>query len=228
MHHDQAATLALTCPHCMVVSHISPQAVPHFSDLTAVRPRQIGLVYRCDACNSPIFVRHAVRSFTPARIELSPQFIEIERPAEKFSYTYLPEQVEIMFREALACYSHAALNAFVSMCRRTMQAVYAQAGEAGRLRIYDELNEVRDMAQIDADSFTAIKRVLFGTDADPAGPPILDEDRCALLLEIMKDLLYETYVRKGHLQQAMVVRRFFADEARGVKTAAANAEGHGG
>ena len=30
----------------------------------------------------------------------------------------------------------------------------------------------------------------------------------------MKDLLYQTYVRKGRLQQAMVVRRFFSDESR--------------
>jgi hypothetical protein len=28
----------------------------------------------------------------------------------------------------------------------------------------------------------------------------------------MKDLLYEAYVRKGKLQQAMMVRRFFVDE----------------
>jgi len=28
----------------------------------------------------------------------------------------------------------------------------------------------------------------------------------------MKDLLYEAYVRKGRLQQAMMVRRYFTDE----------------
>jgi hypothetical protein len=126
-----------------------------------------------------------------------------------------------MFREALACYSYGSFNAFVTMCRRTMQAVFAQAGEAGRLRVFDELNDVRDMAELDGNSFAAIKRVVFGTDADPSpGLPVLDDDQCGLLLEVMKDLLYQTYVRKGHLQQAMVVRRFFSDEARSVKAAA--------
>jgi hypothetical protein len=43
--------------------------------------------------------------------------------------------------------------------------------------------------------------------------PSLDEDQAGLLLEVMKDLLYQTYVRKGRLQQAMVVRRFFSDES---------------
>jgi hypothetical protein len=34
-----------------------------------------------------------------------------------------------------------------------------------------------------------------------------------VLLEVMKDLLYQMYVRKGRLQQAMMVRRFFSDES---------------
>jgi len=223
LHNDQATTLALTCPHCLIVSHITPQAVPHFCDLTAVRPKQIGIVYRCDACSSPIFLRFTARTYTPARIELSSTFTEIERPKEKFSFTYLPEQVELLFRETLTCYSYGALNAFVTMSRRTMQAVFAHAGEAGRLRVFDELNDVREMAEIDADSFALIKRVVFGTDADPPpGLPQLDDDQCGLLLEVMKDLLYQTYVRKGHLQQAMVVRRFFSDEARASSEARAD------
>jgi hypothetical protein len=35
---------------------------------------------------------------------------------------------------------------------------------------------------------------------------------------VMKDLLYQTYVRKGRLQQAMMVRRFFSEESlRGLR-----------
>ena len=214
LHQEQTSSLALTCPHCLVVAHVTPQAVPHFSDLNAARPKQIGIVFRCDACNAPIFLRFNVRNYGPARIELSSQFSEVERPKEKFSFTYLPEDVETMFREALLCYSHGAFNAFAAMCRRTMQAVFGNTGETGRMRAFDELNEVREMAQIDAASFALIKRVIFGTDADPApAMPILDDDQSGLLLEVMKDLLYQSYVRKGRLQQAMVVRRFFSDEA---------------
>ena len=214
LHQEQASSLALTCPHCLVLAHVTPEAVPRFSDLSAARPKQIGIVFRCDACNAPLFLRFTVRNYGPARIELSSQFSEIERPKEKFSFTYLPEEVETMFREALVCYSHGAFNGFATMCRRTMQAVFAHSGESGRLRVFDELNEVRDMAQVDAASFASIKRVIFGTDADPPpGMPILDDDQSGLLLEVMKDLLYQSYVRKGRLQQAMVVRRFFSDEA---------------
>lgn len=214
LHQEQAASLALTCPHCLVLAHITPQAVPRFAELAGNRPKQVGLVYRCDACNEPIFLRFDVRNYGPSRIELSSHFNEVERPKEKFSFTYLPEDVETLFREALLCYSHAVLNAFASMCRRTMQSVFADLGEAGKLRVFDELNDLRDMAEIDASSFALIKRVIFGIDADPSpSPPLLDDDQSGLLLEIMKDLLYQSYVRKGRLQQAMVVRRFFSDQA---------------
>lgn len=214
LHSEQASSLALTCPHCLVLSHITPLAVPNYTELTAARPKQIGLVYRCDACNAPIFLRFNVRNYLPGRVELSPQFIQVERPREKFSFTYLPEQVETLFREALACYSHGAFNAFATMCRRTMQVAFADLGESGKLRIFDQLGELRSMAEIDAASFTPIKRVIFGSDADLAPAwPILDDDQAGLLLEVMKDLLYQSYVRKGRLQQAMVVRRFFSDQS---------------
>ncbi len=211
---EHAASLALTCPHCSVLAHITPQAVPRFADLQTSRPKQIGIVYRCDACNAPIFLRYTVRSYGERRIELSSQFTEIERPKEKFSYTYLPEEVEVIFREALSCYSHGEFNAFATMCRRAMQAVFSHLGEPGKLRIFDELNELRDMAEIDGSSFALVKRVIFGTDGDPQpGLPLLDDDQTGLLLEVMKDLLYQSYVRKGRLQQAMVVRRFLSDHA---------------
>jgi len=224
---DQAQSLALTCPHCLVFAHITPLAVPRFAELSAHRPRQIGLVYRCDSCNLPIFLRFTVREYGAQRIELSPQFTEIERPREKFSFTYLPETVETMFREALLCYSHGAFNAFCSMCRRTMQAVFDMLGESGKLRLFDQLTELRDMAQIDTASFTALKRVIFGSDADPGpGLPVLDDDQAGLLLEVMKDLLYQAYVRKGRLQQAMVVRRFFSEQSErdGPRAAGASTE----
>jgi hypothetical protein len=213
LHHDQAATLALTCPHCQVIAHITPQAVPHFSDLSAVRPKQLGIVYRCDSCNSPIFLRFTVRNYTPARIELSSQFTEIERPREKFTFTHLPPQIEQLFRESLLCFSSGAFNAFASMCRRTARAAFEDQGESGKLRLFDQLNEVRALVGIDPETFQLLKAVIFGTPADSRPePPLLDANSAAVVLEVMKDLLYEAYVRRGRLQQALLMRKFLADE----------------
>ena len=211
--HDQEQSLALVCPHCLLTAHITPAAVPTFEDLQAHKPKHVGLVYRCDACLAPIFLRFTARLYGESRIELAPQFTEVERPRETFAFTHLPEEVELFFREALVCYSSGAFNAFASMCRRSAQAVFADLGETGKLRLYGELNDVRALAELDAETFIVIKHVLFGRDSDPRpSAPLLDSNAAAVLLEIMKDLLYEAYVRKGKLQQAMTVRRFFVDE----------------
>jgi hypothetical protein len=211
--HDQEQSLALVCPHCLITAHITPVAVPGFEDLQAHKPKHVGLVYRCDACLAPIFLRFTARMYGANRVELAPQFNEIERPRETFAFIHLPEEVELYFKEALTCYSSGAFNAFASMCRRSAQAVFADLGETGRLRLYDELNTVRAMAELDIETFTRIKSVLFGNDSDPRpNAPLLDSYAAGVLLEIMKDLLYEAYVRKGKLQQAMMVRRFFVDE----------------
>ena len=213
LHHDQERSLALNCPHCQVFSHITAVSVPQFSDLVASRPNHVGVVYRCDSCNAPIFLKFAVKMYASNRVELANNFVELERAREKFSFTYLPEPAEKLFREALGCYSAGHFNAFASMCRRTAQTVFQDLGENGRLKAYETINEARTMADIDQETFNAAKKVIFGTDADP--PPTMPElgpCEAGVLLELFKDMLYESFVRKGKLQQAMMVRRFFAEE----------------
>jgi hypothetical protein len=211
--HDGEKNLSVTCPHCEVVSHITPSAVPRFEELQAHKPKQIGVVYRCDACGSPVFTRYTVRAYGPTRVELAPQFSEVERAREKFSFTYLPPEVETLFKEALACFSAGAFNAFASMCRRTAQTIFADLGEGGRMRLFDELNTSRDLAGLTAETYGKLKLTLFGSESDPRpSPPLLDGYEAGIALEVMKDILYEAYVRKGKLRQAILVRRFFLDE----------------
>jgi hypothetical protein len=213
IHHDHDKNLVVTCPHCQVVAHLTPSAVPHFEDLQLYRPKQVGVVYQCDACHLPVFLRFTVRIYGATRIELSPQFTEVERAREKFSFAYIPEDVETLFREALTCFSQGAFNAFASMCRRTAQAMFADLGEAGKLRMFDELNAARELANIAPEIFTKMKSVLFGADLDLRSTlPLVDGYEAGIMLEVVKDLLYEAYVRKGKLQQAIMVRRFFLEE----------------
>jgi hypothetical protein len=214
LHHDQERSLALNCPHCQVFSHITPVSIPQFPELVAARPSHVGLVYRCDSCNAPVFLRFAVKIYGASRVELANTFVELERAREKFSFTYLPEDSEKLFREALACYSAGQFNAFASMCRRTTQTVIRDLGENGRLRIFNQLAEAREMADSDAETFATVKKVLFGSDSDPwPSMPEIGDYEAGVLLELVKDVLYEAYVRRGKLQQSMMVRRFFAEES---------------
>jgi hypothetical protein len=215
LHHDQEPSFALTCPHCDVLSHLTPVSVPQFSQLVAFKPSHVGIVYRCDSCNAPIFLRYPVKMHAGSRVELSSNYQELERPREKFSFTYLPEEAATLFREALTCFSTGCYNAFASLCRRTAQTLFADLGENGKLKMFDQLVEVREMAELDQDTFNIVRKVLFATDAEPRpNMPVLDATTAGVLIEVVKDLLYQSYVRKGRLQQAMTMRRYFAEESR--------------
>lgn len=217
--HEHGQHFALTCPGCGVFSHMTPMAVPSFEELSRYKPPETGLVFRCDSCNAAVFLRFPVKTYTEDRVELSTNFIEVERPRESFDFTYLPEDTETLFREALDCYSMNSLNAFASMCRRTVQRVFADLGENGKMRIFEQCNEIRDLAEVESTTFNVVRRVLFDTDAAREGMPLVTPVEAGVLLEFMRDILYECYVRKGRLQQAMMMRRYVAEQ---VEPAASN------
>jgi hypothetical protein len=166
-----------------------------------------------------VFLRFPVKLYGTQRIELSAQYQEVERLDERFGYTHLPEDVARLFREALGCFTHGHFNAFASMCRRTMNAVFAQLTEANRLWVHEQLIEARQLAGLDDATFAEIQRIVDGgTAGQDSAVPLIDERQAGALVEIMKDVLYQTYVRKGRLQQAMSMRRFFSDESlRGLR-----------
>ena len=45
--HDQDRGLALQCPHCSVLAHITPVSVPDFNQVQLHKPSHVGIVYRC-------------------------------------------------------------------------------------------------------------------------------------------------------------------------------------
>ena len=114
----------------------------------------------------------------------------------------------MLFREALDCYSASAINAFASMCRRTVQRIFEDLGETGKMRIFDLCNEIRELAEVDNEHFSVVRRVLFDTDGNRDSIPVLKPDEASTLIEFMRDILYQCYVRKGKLQQAMMMRGF--------------------
>ena len=211
--HDELHTdyqgIALTCPHCQTLSHMTAAGVPTFESLSRLKPKQIGIVFRCDACSEPVFLKFPVKTYTDLRVELGNNFHEVERARESFPLTYLPEQTENLFKEGLQCYAAGCLNAFAAMCRRTAQPLFHELGELGKLELFDTLQDIRLLAELDDETFGVLRAVIFGSDTDPwTHQPQVDSQSAGILLEVMKDLLYQTFVRKSRLQQAMTVRRF--------------------
>lgn len=212
--HDSEDGFGLECPHCGVYAHQTPQSVPDIDNVLRQRPRQVGLVYQCDSCRAPVFLRFGVKSYADDAVELSSNFEELERTKEKFAFSYLPKHTEVMFREALSCYSNNNFNAFASMCRRAARSAFAEMGDSGKLRAFDEVMVAQDIAQIDDDAFDPVKKVLFDT-GDEETLPMLSRAQAGVLLEVLKDMFYQSFVRHGKLTRAIKVRRLFVQDGNG-------------
>ena len=204
----------LECPYCGIHAHMTPQSVPDTATLLQDKPKHVGLVYQCDACRAPIFLRFAVKEYKEHSIELNRNFVELERPKEKFAFSYLPKHTETLFREALSSYSNNNFNAFASMCRRAASSSFAVLGESGKLKAFDEVMIAQQIAEIDDDSFAPIKKVLFETTAEE-DLPLFNQSQAAVLLEVLKDMFYQCFVRRGKLTRAIKVRKFFVQDGNG-------------
>lgn len=207
---EQTEPMTRACPHCGAHTQLLPVANPPFELLARTRPKHAGLLFRCAACNEPRFLRADVRAVGADRVELAPNPVEVERARERFQYAYLPDTIEQLLRETLDCYSLGALNAFATMCRRTTRTALKTLDVTAKSRWRDTLNDVLRVCDIDAETAAAIDAVLFAEDDDP---PLVTPDEAAVLVEALKDLFYQSYVRTAKLRAAMRMRRFFAGES---------------
>lgn len=204
---EQTEPTSRECPHCGAHAQLLPVATPSFEVLTKTRPRQVGMAFRCAACNEPRFLRAAVRRFEDERVELSANLVEVERTRERFPYAYLPEPIARLLREALECYSADCRTAFALMCRYTVHASWQQLGKHSRLRWHELFQDAVAAGDVEAPATRKLEMVLFGMDE---AIPELDPVESAVLIEVVKDLFYQCYVRGAKLRAAMRMRRYFA------------------
>ena len=207
----EALQLGLECPYCNVYSRMAATSVPDVSTLVETRPKHIGIVYQCDACNAPVFLRYAVKGIRENEVDLNQNFVELERPKERFAFSYLPKHTEVLFREALSCYSANNYNAFASMCRRSASSAFEALGEGGKMQAFEELMVAQELAEIDDATLEPIKSILFEL-SDDESMPILNRTQAGMLLEILKDIFYQCFVRRGKLTRAIRVRNLFGQE----------------
>lgn len=211
--------ISAKCPHCGRNSHVSLVAVPRFELISRYTPEKVGIAYKCDACNFPIFFRFHVLEDARARgrIYISKEYEEIERPMETFEYQYLPTPVAADLHEALTCYSHSCFNAFAAMCRRCLQSASEALGVKGQEKVSAQIKNLRDELDIDEDTYESMRQVMFvGHDGAHPNLPGLTADRAGLALELIKDVMYQLFVRKQKAQEAMAARqKAIADKKAG-------------
>ena len=100
------------------------------------------------------------------------------------------------------------------MCRRTATSSFPAMADGGKLKAFDDVMEAQDIAEIDDNNFAPIKNILFDA-TEEEELPILNRAQAGVLLEVLKDMLYQCFVRRGKLTRAIKVRRFFVQERNG-------------
>ena len=206
---EQAAPIVRECPHCGVQAPMLPMATPDFAALSEARPQHAGVAFRCGACNEPRFARAVIRSFDKDQIILSTNLIEVERSKEHFQYNYLPKVTGRLLREAFGCYAADLTLAFVILCRQTIAAAVRDESATREPSFEHLFEDASRLAEIDHATRGTLYSALFGTDEKPQ----IDADQAAVLIEIVKDMFQQRFVRTAKLRRAIQMRRFFASES---------------
>lgn len=198
------------CPHCRTISNLTAVAIPRYELLQRFKPKNVGIAYRCDSCNEPVFLTVPVTAL-PApngEIILGHSFVEIERPQEAFDLQYLPDDVSAGFSEALLCYSASCFNAFAAMCRRTIQSASMELGTEGSTKVHNQLKDLKSMGVIDEETFTQLYEIILaGHDGAHPHLPKLSPERANILLELMRDVLYQLFVRQAKIKESVELRQ---------------------
>ena len=94
------------------------------------------------------------------------------------------------------------------MSRRTIQSASAELGAEGKDKVLNQIEDLKTMAEIDEETFKLLKAiVLAGHDGAHPHLPALSPERAEVLLELMKDVLYQLFVRKKKIQEAADKRK---------------------
>jgi len=199
------------CSHCNVAKPLLIKAWDYETHNHSGDNRRYWKVYLCRSCGG--LITTASLNSAGNVIEMYPAGIK-----ETFEFTYLPEQIAEDFQEALDCYSINCFSAFGAMARRTVQSMSSDLGAKGKSKVLKQLQELREVAEIDDETFSVLEQVIIGGH-DGAHPhlPKLSPERAAILLELMKDVLYQLYVRKAKIQKAIELRKKEIEQSQAVE-----------
>jgi len=189
------------CPHCSVYNpNLNMVGGEIGSQNFDGKDKRVWKIYVCSKCGGVVSA-YSTSSSTNV-IEYYPS-----HQAETFDFEYLDGDVADDFKEALKCYSHKCYNAFAAMCRRTIQSAATALGAKGKDKVTKQINNLKDLADIDSETYEVLEQIIIaGHDGAHPHLPNLSPERSVILLELMKDVLNELFVRKAKIQKSIEER----------------------
>lgn len=201
---------SIVCPHCGVRAAAIPVSAPKYDLMIRFQLTEVGIVSRCNSCDRAVFLRYRVnRLGNPNNPHtIADEFDLIDRAVEPFETQYLAGAVLDDFNEALICYANSCWNAFAAMCRRCIQSVCESFGADGTTKVQAQLKELEAMGVADEETFSQLHQIMLsGHDGAHPHLPTLSAARAAVLLQLMKDVLYQLYVRPAKIREAGELRK---------------------
>jgi hypothetical protein len=197
--------LTLRCPHCGVIAGMTVVSLPRYELVHRFKVNEVGLTYRCDSCNRPVVLLYSINLENPIR--LPDKFIQVQNALETFEHKYLPAEVDEDLKEALVCFAQNCWNAFAAMCRRCIQSISTDLGAQGTSKVQKQLQDLKEMGAADEETFEQLRQIMLsGHDGAHPHLPKLSQERAAVLMQLMKDILYQLYVRPGKIREAAALR----------------------
>ena len=199
---------SILCPNCGCQVGINAISIPTYSLITKYQLKHIGIAYCCEVCKKPVFIKFEGTQVQDGYYIDENSYKVIGNVEIPYDYSYLPESVAEDFKEALTCFSNSCYNAFGAMCRRCVQSISTELGAKGKDKVQKQLEELKHIVPIDDNTYEILEQtIIAGHDGAHPHLPKLSPERAKILLELIKDVLYQLFVRKAKIQETTELRK---------------------
>ena len=194
--------LAMRCPHCEVFVRMVPQGTPSWQWLDTHRPRRLGLSLLCPSCRMPVFITSGPINYRDNTIEFTEGWTPSQRAAERFDFDLLPASLQDAAIEAFGCYRDEYWQAFALLAHEIVGQAARELGADGRLQLFNAVTEAASLSGVEPALARLCRNLLFDLEPED-GLPDLSPRGAQVLAALLRDLLYEAFVRRGRLSRAM-------------------------
>lgn len=204
------------CPYCSIYRPNLPRVWQFETENHSGKNLRRWRAYKCGGCGGIVIASAS---------DLGKNILEMfpERVMETFDFDYLRGDVLEDLKEALSCYSRGDYNAFAAMSRRTIQSIAKDLGADGKAKVLKQVNELKTIIEIEEETFKTIEEIIIaGHDGAHPYLPKLSPERAAILLELLKDVVYQLYVRKKKVEQSAELRKKAIEENKKADSAEQN------
>jgi hypothetical protein len=200
------------CPHCKTGTRFSRTSHPDVQQLQASGIQHFVLSYACDACLGPIPVQWRIHGWGNNLCNVAEPKLALA-VREPFDFEHVPEVVRKEIGEALDCLSVGSPNGFAAMCRRAIQTMCTNLGAGASTRIKAQIEEMAQISELDEEwKGLAMQVMLTGHDGAHPHLPEVGPERAAMLLSLLRDLVYQLYTRPGKVKAAASLRKKKVEE----------------